>query len=157
VHDRQAGQRQGFAGCDQLIGLPRSGERLLARHGDEGIQRGIEAFDAREEMPRELDAGKLACAQALVELRERQAMKLGHETVTRVSFDHFGYEVQSGCDARSIALVLLVLIGIDNLVRTQALHLLGERVRHRLHGGRVGRVELFDEAQDLRQAVDVYS
>jgi hypothetical protein len=74
VHDRQAGERQCFAGREQLIGLLRSGERLFRGHGDEGIERGVEALDPREEMPCELDARKPARTQTLVELRERQAM-----------------------------------------------------------------------------------
>ena len=63
-----------FAGRDRLIGLLRSGERLLAGDGDEGVQRRIEALDTREKVPRELHAGEAARTQALVELRERQSM-----------------------------------------------------------------------------------
>ena len=48
-----------------------------------------------------------------------------------------------------------MLIGIEHFVRAQALHLRSERVRHRLDRGGVDRVELFDEAQDFRQAVDL--
>jgi hypothetical protein len=74
VDQRQARQRQGLAGGNQLIGLPRSGERLLARDGNEGVQRRVEALDAREKVPRELHAGKAARTQTLVELGERQSV-----------------------------------------------------------------------------------
>ena len=48
---------------------------------------------------------------------------------------------------------LLVLVGFGDYVGPQALHLAGERMRHRLDARRVGRVELLDEVDDPRQAV----
>ena len=58
---------------------------------------------------------------------------------------------QAGLDPRRIALVFLVAVFIDDLIRAQPLDLILQRMRHRFDGRGVGCIELFDEAHDLRQ------
>jgi hypothetical protein len=49
-----------------------------------------------------------------------------------------------------------VLVAVGDFVRTHALNLSLERVCHRLDNTCICCIELFDEAQDLREAVDIH-
>ncbi len=68
---RQPGQRALVAAGTRLVGGIGRSQRLVAGHGDEGVEFAIQALDAVEQAGRELAAGKVAGLEALGEFRER--------------------------------------------------------------------------------------
>jgi hypothetical protein len=63
VHEGQSGQRAGLSCRDSPIGDARGLQSLLARHRDEGVQRGAQALDTGQKMTGQLDARKAARTQ----------------------------------------------------------------------------------------------
>src|SRR6266513_1858498 len=78
------------------------------------------------------------------------------QSLTRVSLDDPGHQVQAGGDLGRVRLIMLVAVLLGHHVRPQALRQAGKRMRHRRDVGGVGAVQGADEVEDPRQAVLVH-
>ncbi len=123
--------------CQCLVRGPGVGQGAIGRHRDKRVELGPEAFDAAEEMQRQVEAGELPGAEAGGEFRNGQcvhgsftakrlekvpgftvparnrATAPGNGTITvAASLDDLGHEVKAGGNARRVLLELLALIGL---------------------------------------------